>query len=210
MIKILDATANPIQHMGKVSGCCYNSDIDNPVKNFKRGMRCLKDGHGRVLEYPDVTLEISNYSARCIRELYTAMIGVSKLQASTRYITYDSFDYYTPDCLQDNKEYHRAMNNIAKSYELLIESGVDKEHAANLLPLGMTSKTVIKINYRALLHLAEIRLCSRAYIEIQNMVNEIIEVVSSICEEWETLMTYMKPKCKTCTEKHNCPKNKAI
>ena len=100
------------------------------------------------------------------------------------------------------------MQNIIDSYKKLLDLGYDKEDVANLLPLGMTSKMVLKINFRALLHLAEMRLCERAYAEIREMVLEIIKVLSEIDEEWAELMTFMKPKCKICTEKENCPRLK--
>ncbi len=207
MIKVINATQNPIQLMGKVAGCCYGSK-DEPQANYKRGVKCLKDGHGRVLEYPDVVISIDGYSARMVRELYTAMVGVSKLQSSTRYITYDNMDYYTPESLQGNQEYVDAMEAIRTSYKALVDSGIAKEDVANILPLGMISKTVIKINYRALLHMAEIRMCERAYIEFRDFMQELIQVLSTIDEEWAELMTYMKPKCKICTEKESCPRLK--
>ncbi|MGL5767114.1 MAG: FAD-dependent thymidylate synthase [Sarcina sp.] len=206
MIKVMYATPNPIQLMGSVSGCCYGSNIERSDLNYKRGLKCLQDGHGRVLEYPDVIMEIDGYSARCVRELYTHIQGTSRLQSSTRYINYEDFSYYTPDCLDESAVYHEAMMDIISSYEKLVGAGYPKEHVANLLPLGMISKMVIKINYRALLHLAELRLCARAYVEIQDMTKEIIEVIGRIDSEWKELMTYMKPKCSTCQEKHNCPR----
>lgn len=208
MIKVLNATNNPIQFIGKVAGICYNSK-NEPRANYKRGMKCIKDNHGRVMEYADVTLVLDGYSARVMRELYTHCVGTSRVQASTRYITYDNFDYYTPECLEYNKEYHKAMINILGSYDTLVKNGIPKEHAANLLPLGMTSKVVLKINYRALLHMAEVRMCERAYIEFRELMKDIIDAVSAIDEEWGTLMSYMKPKCRICTEKDNCPRLKA-
>lgn len=204
MIKILNATSKPITHMGKVAGVCYNSNTERDDLNYKRGMKCIKDNHGRIMEFADATMALDEYSARVMRELYTHIIGTSRVQASTRYIEYDNFNYYTPECLEYNEEYHDAMRSILESYNDLVNSGISKEHAANLLPLGMTSKVVLKINYRALLHLAEVRLCSRAYIEIQDMLKEMIEVISGIDDEWKELMAYMKPRCKTCTEKESC------
>ena len=207
MIKVLNATKNPIQFIGKVAGCCYGSK-DEPQANYKRGLKCIKDGHGRAMEFVDVTLEIDEVSARMIRELGRHVIGTSYLQASTRYITYDNFDYYTPKNLKDDKEYHITMQNILASYQSLVEKGVPKEDVANLLPLGMNTKIVLKINYRALLHMAEVRMCERAYIEFRDFMKELIKTISEVDEEWAELMTFMKPKCKTCTEKENCPRLK--
>lgn len=214
MIKILNYTQNPITYMGKIAGICYNSDTESQDKNYKRGLKNIEHNHGRVFEYVDVTLEISGYSARAIRELYTHIVGTSRLQESTRYVTYDinNFSYHVPDSIYNNniafEKYSQCMRNILDTYQELLELGVSKEDVANILPLGQTSKVILKINYRALLHLAEVRLCERAYEEIRTMVLEIIEEISKLDNEWKELTSYMKPKCKICTEKENCPKNK--
>ena len=207
MIKVLNATPNPIQFIGKVAGCCYGSK-DEPQANYKRGLKCIKDGHGRAMEFVDVTLEIDEVSARMVRELGRHIIGTSYLQASTRYITYDNFNYYTPKTLEDNQKYQEAMNVILDTYQHLLDDGIPKEDVANILPLGMNTKIVLKINYRALLHMAEVRMCERAYIEFRDFMKDLISVISNIDEEWAELMKFMLPKCKTCTEKDNCPRLK--
>ena len=207
MIKVLNATRNPIQFIGKVAGCCYGSK-DEPQANYKRGLKCIKDGHGRAMEFVDVTLEIDEVSARMVRELGRHIIGTSYLQASTRYITYDNFNYYTPKTLEDNQEYQKTMNVILDAYQNLLDNGMPKEDVANILPLGMNTKIVLKINYRALLHMAEVRMCERAYIEFRDFMKDLVTVISNIDEEWAELMKFMLPKCKTCTEKENCPRLK--
>ena len=207
MIKVLNATSNPIQFIGKVAGCCYGSK-DEPQANYKRGLKCIKDGHGRAMEFVDVTLEIDEVSARMVRELGRHIIGTSYLQASTRYITYDNFGYYTPKTLEDNQKYQEAMEVILDTYQNLLDDGIPKEDVANILPLGMNTKIVLKINYRALLHMAEVRMCERAYIEFRDFMKDLVTVISNIDEEWAELMKFMLPKCKTCTEKENCPRLK--
>lgn len=69
MIKLINCTSNPITTIGRCVGGCYGSDTSDDAKNYKRGLNCIKDGHGRVLEYADVTLEIDGYSIKVIREL---------------------------------------------------------------------------------------------------------------------------------------------
>ena len=214
MIKVLSATPNPIQFMGKVAGVCYNSDIENGEKNYKRGLKNIKDNHGRVMEYVDIVVEVDGYSARTIRQIYTHVAGTSRLSASTRYIDYsgDNFIYYTPKPILENKDalhiYDKCMDNILENYNTLLNMGIDKEDVANILPLGLNQKMVLKINFRALLHLAEMRLCERAYEEVRDFVKELINVTSDIDEEWAELMKFMLPKCKTCTDKENCPRLK--
>ena len=36
-IKVIEATKMPISHIGKIAGVCYNSDISDQQKNYKRG-----------------------------------------------------------------------------------------------------------------------------------------------------------------------------
>ena len=214
MIKVLNATEKPITFMGKVAGVCYNSDIENADKNYKRGLKNIKDNHGRVMEYVDIVIEVDGYSARTVRQIYTHVVGTSRLSASTRYIDYsgDNFTYYIPENIQKDELtlmlYNETMKTILDSYEALLSMGVDKEDVANILPLGLNQKMVLKINFRALLHLAEMRLCERAYVEVRDFVKELIDVISNIDEEWAELMKFMLPKCKTCTEKENCPRLK--
>ncbi|HQD92859.1 MAG TPA: FAD-dependent thymidylate synthase [Bacilli bacterium] len=209
MIRILSYTKNPLSLMGEVASCCWNS---NPSP--KIGIDCIESGHGRVLEYADVTVEISGYSARCIREIYTAMIGVSKLQASTRYINYGEFNYIIPDSIKNNKKaldvYNYLMTYISHSYKALQDLNIPKEDIANILPLGMESKMVLKINARAILHMAELRLCNRAYWEFRNFMKELLGVLSKLDDEWAKIVSYAKPKCEVygkCTEKNPCSKN---
>lgn len=194
--------------MGEAASRCWNSKPSPQI-----GIDCIKSGHGRVLEYPDVIIEISNYSARMIRELYTHTVGVTRLQASTRYIEYGEFDYYTPDSIKNNKEaliiYNNCMDVIKNCYSALQRINVKKEDIANILPLGMMTKVILKINVRALIYMSETRMCKRALKEYRNFMNELKNVVSNINDEWKLIAYCMKPKCKElqiCLEKKSCGK----
>lgn len=215
MIKILDyTTKTPLQMIGYCAGVCWNSPLDNVEKNIKRAKSCIASGHGRVAEYPDVYMIIDGYSARAIRELYTHIIGTTRLQSSTRYVDAKSMDvesefFYPPKLTEQGKQiYKKALNDIMESYRLLEDDGLTKEDAANLLPLGMHSKIVFKINLRALIHLANMRLCTRAYHEIRSMLIEMKKELSCISDEWAWICdSLLVPKCEStgyCDEDHSC------
>jgi len=212
MIEVLNITEkNPLEHIGMVAGICWNSPVDNPEKNRKRAVSCINSGHGRVMEYAGAELVISGYSARCIRELYTHIIGTTRLQESTRYVNMEDFKYYVPATVESEEQkaaYKECMSSIAGSYSSLIESGVSKEDAANLLPLGMDTKIVLKINLRALIHFMEMRLCTRAYKEIRTLSAELKKVLSEYSEEWKFIAdNYFLPKCEAagfCIEEKCC------
>lgn len=209
MIEIISYTPMPLTLMGKAAAACWGSKPSPKI-----AIKCIESGHHRVLEYPDVTVKISGYSARAIRELYTHIIGTTRLQQSTRYVDESDFAYYIPPSISNNpdaeSEYHFAMNGIHNSYEnLLHKFSIPKEDAANVLPLGMDTIIVLKMNARALMHLAELRLCTRAYKEIRALVLELLSVISKIDEEWKKLCEYFKVKCEVygyCTEEHCCGK----
>jgi thymidylate synthase (FAD) len=71
-----DTCKEPIEMIGKYAGICYGANTENPVLNFKRGLDCLRNNHGRTLEFPDIYLQITGHSARVIREWYTHIGGM--------------------------------------------------------------------------------------------------------------------------------------
>lgn len=209
MIEIMNCMENPLNYMGKIAGICWNSDTTNIDKNIKRAKTCMKSGHGRIMEYVDMTFIIDEYSARCIRELSRHIIGTTYLQASTRYINYEEFDYYMPFENKNSKKlYDEFMSTVSDTYKKLEDENEAKEDIGNILPLGMNTKIIWKINLRALIHFMNERLCSRAYKEIRKLSNEIKKILSEYSDEWKWICdNYFVPKCKSigyCTEDKCC------
>lgn len=75
VIILQETVEKPITLMGQRAGICWESDILNAEKNYKRGLSCLEAEHGRVLEYVNVEMILEGYSARVIREWYTHIGG---------------------------------------------------------------------------------------------------------------------------------------
>lgn len=213
-VTILPSTIKkPLTTIGEYAGHCYGSDVSNSEKNYKRGLNCVKSGHGRVLEFCDVHLQLDGWSIRTYREFMRHVgDGLTALQSSTRYINESNFNYFTPNQIwkdDDNKAvYDSCMEEIKKTYEYLIANGVKKEDAANILPLGLTGTLVIKKNARCLQNMAEVRLCSRAYHEYRDLMREIVKELENYSDEWAELSKIIfKPKCEAygyCTEEYSC------
>lgn len=212
---ILEATTkNPISLMGERAGVCWGGNITDREKNYKRGLGCLASGHGRVMEYVNVEMVLSGYSARVIREWYTHIGGApTRLQASTRYINYENFEYVTPKTIAKNKEavqkYDEIMKTIAEACAYLEkELAVPREDAAMLLPLGMATKVVDKRNLRNLVDMSRQRMCTRAFWEYREMFSDICAALSDVSEEWKYLVEqYFQAKCDVagyCSEKNSC------
>ena len=208
-------------------GVCWAAPLDDAEKNRKRAISCIKAGHGRVLEYVDVEMVISGASARCLRELYTHIGGSpTRLQSSTRYVSEEQgFGYYIPPKIENNEElkpiYEEGMETIQKTYNSLMARKATKEDAANILPLGMESKMVWKINLRALINFMNRRLCTRALKEIRDLSIEIKDRLAEKNEEWawiaENLFVptceiykYRNPNLVFCPEQQCCGRHKKI
>ena len=214
-VLILESTTkNPISLMGERAGVCWGSDITDPKKNFKRGLGCVTEGHGRVMEYVNVEMVLDGYSARVIREWYTHIGGApTRLQASTRYIRYDDFEYVTPHTVERNEEaktlYEGMMRKIAETCGYLENVlGIPREDAAMLLPLGMGTKIVDKRNLRNLVDMSRQRMCTRAFWEYRELFRDISRALAAYSEEWAYVVEhFFAPKCEItgfCPEKKSC------
>lgn len=215
-IKILpETTKNPITLMGARAGCCWNANITDDEKNYKRGLDCIKSGHGRVMEFVNVEMIIDGYSAKVLREYYTHIGGSpTRLQASTRYINYskgDGFNYTTPKSIDTNGcwlVWSELMNTINDTVKLLIDEGVPVEDATMALPLAYSSKMVDKRNLRNLVDMSRQRMCSRAYWEYRELFNDICNALREYSDEWKWIVDNLfHAKCDEvgyCTETKSC------
>lgn len=214
-VKIYEETSkDPLKLIGKMAGVCWGANTEDDEKNYKRGLSCLKNDHGRTLEFPQIYFVIEGGSARFMRELYTHIGGSpTRLQASTRYINYQKgFDYIIPDSIREDEEktkiYEETMDAILKGMQKLRDLDVPREDVANLLPLGMESKMVMRTNLRMLIDMSRQRMCMRAYWEFRDFMDLLIEELSAYDEEYkEVIDIAFGPKCdplKYCPEEKSC------
>ena len=225
-VKILtETTKNPITLMGTRAGCCWDDNISDNEKNYKRGLDCIKSGHGRVMEFVNVEMIIDGYSAKVLREYYTHIGGLpSRLQASTRYINYSKgsgFAYVTPKSIEKNEAktawdaWMHTLNDAIKT--LIAEYDVPVEDATMLLPLAYCTKIVDKRNLRNLVDMSRVRMCNRAYHEYRKMFTDICNALREYSDEWKWIVdNLLHVKCDEvgyCTETKSCgrrPKLKTI
>lgn len=211
-----ETTKNPITLMGQRAGVCWNANVSDNEKNYKRGLDCIKSGHGRVMEYVNVEMIIDGYSAKVLREYYTHIGGSpTRLQASTRYIDYskgDGFVYITPDSIVKNEAklawdaWMHTINDAIKT--LIAEYNIPVEDATMLLPLAYSSKMVDKRNLRNLVDMSRQRMCNRAYWEYRELFKDICNALREYSEEWKWIVDNLfHAKCDEigyCTETKSC------
>lgn len=218
VIILSETTDEPIEMMGRFAGECWGANTKDHEKNFNRGIDCLKSGHGRVMEYPQIYLILDGWSARVLREVMRHNGGdPTYLQASTRYINYQDFSYVTPPTIEKNEKAKVAYDNLMANMQATLkfleqDCGIKREDAGMILPLGMTTKVVMRTNLRMLYDMAKVRKCTRAYWEFRELFKEIEEALCIYSDEWNYLIKELKVfKCKCeeygyCTEKNSCGK----
>ena len=212
-----ETTKNPITLMGMRAGVCWGANVSDNEKNYKRGLDCIKSGHGRVMEYLNVEMIIDGYSAKVLREYYTHIGGSpSRLQASTRYINYskgDGFTYTTPHTIEQNDELSTEWSAImlyinSKIQDLINKHNIPVEDATMLLPLAYSSKMVDKRNLRNLIDMSRQRMCSRAYWEYRELFRDIRDALREYSDEWKWIVDNLfHAKCDEvgyCTETKSC------
>jgi thymidylate synthase (FAD) len=219
MIEIINYTKNPLTTIGETASKCYNTILKDENHARRIAEHCIRSGHGRNLEFADITITVSGYSSRMVRELYTHIIGTSRTQSSTRYITYGDFEYVTPSNLKGEalEIYQNTMESIREGYKKLKDLGIENDITGYILPLGMTSTFNLKINARALEHMANLRMCNRALLEFRQFMKELKLEISKLDEEWKWIAdNLMIPKCVKmgyCDEDYGCglkPKKRDI
>ena len=92
----------------------------------------------------------------------------------------------------------------------MINEGIKKEDARAILPNACTTSLIMSLNLRELIHIANLRLCSRAQSEIRQLIKGMCELV---IEREPFLADYLVPKCVFlgyCKEEKTCGKMPAL
>ncbi len=199
---------------------CYSAKL--PYENFVNApetekmlsliARVIGSGHYSTIEHIQLTFAIQNVSRACTHQLVRHR-HMSFSQKSQRYVKEKGeFDYIMPASIENNPElavkFEEFMKTTSNLYGEFINAGILAEDARSILPNAAASSLVASLNLRELIHLANLRLCSRAQLEIRTLVKAMVaEVIKK--EPW--LKPYLVPKCERlgyCDEDKSCGRKK--
>lgn len=179
----------------------------SPDKMLNLVKKVLESGHLSTIEHCQYVFSISGVSRACTHQLVRHR-HMSFSQKSQRYVTEKGqFEYVVPPTLKNSplkKEYEEFMGSISSFYAKMIEQGIPAEDARYVLPNGATSSLIASLNLREMIHLANLRLCTNAQLEIRKMVQKMCKLVVEK-EPW--LDEYLVPKCEAkgfCDEIKSC------
>lgn len=204
IVKLIAKPENMLKTVYTACRTCYSADspiniyenADNEEKMLKLIERVISSGHYSTIEHIQVSFAISNVSRACTHQLVRHR-HMSFSQKSQRYVKEKGqFDYLTPPTIERNPEllekYKKFMGEVTELYTEMTEAGIPAEDARFILPNAAASSMVASLNLREMIHLANIRLCTRAQTEIRIMVKKMCEELLKQ-EPW--LTEYLVPKC---------------
>jgi thymidylate synthase (FAD) len=130
-------------------------------------------------------------------------------QKSQRYVKEKGqFDYLIPPTIDKDpvlkQKFIDFMGEISNKYQEFVEAGIPAEDARAVLPNATATSMVASLNLRELIHLANLRLCSRAQFEIRMLVKGMCDALVTE-EPW--LKPYLVAKCDRygyCDEDKSC------
>ena len=80
------------------------------------------------------------------------------------------------------------MKDISTALKSIEALGIPKEDCGMLLPLGMSTIIVDRTNFRNLVDMCKVRLCTRAYWEMRQLIMDILQALKKYSYEWEILV----------------------
>ena len=137
-----------------------------------------------VLEHVVFTFLIEGISRVTSHQLIRHRIA-SYTQESQRYSIAEK-DYVVPETIVKKgleDIYVSKVKELYRVYEEFINAGVPYEDARYILPQATTTKIIMTVNLRELIHIACLRLSSKAQWEIREVVKGMINEASKIIPE---------------------------
>ena len=216
IVKLISKPKDMLRTVYTACRTCYSADspvnIYDKATDEEKMLKLIKNvvasGHHSTIEHIQVSFAISNVSRACTHQLVRHRL-MSFSQKSQRYVQEKGqFDYIIPPTIEKNPElkakFEDFMNEISKKYLEFTDAGIPAEDARFVLPNAAASSLVASLNLRELIHLAQLRLCTRAQYEIRTMVKAMCDEITKE-EPW--LKDYLVPKCEFlgfCDEHKSC------
>ncbi len=208
-VTLIDYTPDPIRTLYMAYRVCYSALTPQQVleridderisqsKMLEFVEARLQTGHMSPLEQVHFEFGISGVSRAFSHQFVRHRIGISFEQQSQRYVTYKDgeFPYSVPRTVERagmRDDMAALFQQAGALYEKMVAAGVPAEDARFLLPNATSTNFKITVNFASLLHIADLRLCTRAQWEFRKVVSLMRAAVIKVAPE---LGTHLQPKC---------------
>jgi thymidylate synthase (FAD) len=208
-VQLLEHTGDPIRSLYMAYRTCYSAltplQVARRIEDERISAQTmlefvqerLKTGHVSPLEQVWFEFGISGVSRAFSHQFVRHRVGISFEQQSQRYVVFKrgGFPYVVPDTVAEHgfgERYAQMMEEIGAFYAEMVDAGVPGEDARFVLPNATTTNFKITINFASLLHMADLRLCTRAQWEFRRVVSLMR---AEVFRRFPELGRQLQPKC---------------
>lgn len=187
------STITPLQEIGRISRFAHGIEES---QYLEEGMKILAGDVFSVSENITIDLEVE-VSERLARQInrHRHMAIVQKSTRYNDYIHQKDIVFYQPSDVpekywRDTIENHLQNMGYSKTMKIGIES------INYLLPLASMTKVHYHLNLRTLIHMFQVRSCTQALPEFQQLMYRIKDHLTGYGCEWDyIMMVYAHPQC---------------
>ena len=208
-VKLLDHTTDPIRSLYVAYRTAYSSltpmQIERRIEDERITRQQMLDfiekrmetGHASPLEQVWFEFGIAGVSRAFSHQFVRHKMGISFEQQSQRYVTFKGgeFPYTVPESVKRanlDGDLDHLFDDIAALYDRLVQAGVPAEDARFVLPNATNTNFKITVNLAELLHIADLRLCTRAQWEFRKVT---AMMRAEVMRTYPELARYIQPKC---------------
>ena len=197
-VKIIDATYDPLTlliytkntrlrgqvSMDDIQGWSYNKRLEH--------LEYMKGTIQSAFEFVRYTFEITGVSRSFTHQLVRTRNAVYA-QESQRTV-----DVRDAEVLGVPSEYKIEAHELKELYGAMIDAGHPVQDARQILPNGIETSIIMNVSLRELMHMAEVRLCTRTAGEYQEVFKAMKAEVESRHPEFTNMLEVHCVKHGTC------------
>jgi len=208
-VRLLDHSSDPIRSLYLAYRTAYSSLTPMQIEKRIEDERITRDtmlefiekrmetGHASPLEQVWFEFGISGVTRAFSHQFVRHRMGISFEQQSQRYVTFKGgeFPYTVPESVKRaglEDELEAEFDRVAALYDRLVRAGVPAEDARFVLPNATNTNFKVTVNFLELLHIADLRLCTRAQWEFRKVV---AMMRAEVMRAFPELGRYLQPKC---------------
>lgn len=199
-VTLMSSTAWPDKLCGEAAAVCTDST------KYESALRhAVEAGHTSVLEHAVFTFQVEGLSRAALAQLTRHRLASFDVQ-SQRYVKLNNYNFVVPESVEKS-QYADEANELVKKcmefYQKLLADDVPAEDARYYTQQGITTKLVMTMNARELLHFFSLRTCNRAQWEIRELADKMLKICR---KQFSAVFDNAGPGCVTgyCPEKRPC------
>jgi len=208
-VRLLDHTSDPVRSLYIAYRTAYSALTPQTIADRIESDRItreqmqefiekrLETGHASPLEHVWFEFAISGVSRAFSHQFVRHHIGISFEQQSQRYVAFKKgeFPYTVPETVRRAglaPKMEEAFDRLGELYQEMLDAGVPAEDARFLIPNAANTNFKIVVNFLELLHICDLRLCTRAQWEFRQVASQMR---AEVHRKFPDLAKHIQPKC---------------